>query len=441
LRVSAQRHFAEAVLAAEPLCPPGLMAWNGSDPARRFAVYRNNVMVSLIDALADSYPVTQDLVGEEFFRAMARLFVRTHPPRSPVLALYGAGLAEFIESFAPAAVLPYLADVARLEMLRVQAWHAADAAPLGLADFAALLENAPALAATGFDLHPSLAVLRSAPRRGFAVGGAPGARRYARPDGGRSRAARIGPRPAHRARRRNSADSVRHGTIHPAPTAGPGLRRRSPVCPGRRARLRSARRARHADLRRSHHQPVSTKKRTCMMNSIATVNAASQAGNSGPIGLVFKLIAVFGRIPDSLIALLGRFSIAAIFWKSGQTKVQGLVIDIVSGEFHFGAPQLSDSALSLFREEYRLPLVAPELAAPLAAFAEHMFPLLILLGLATRFSAIGLLVMTLTIQFLVYPDAYPTHGVWASVLVFLIARGPGAVSVDHLIAARFKPIA
>lgn len=178
-----------------------------------------------------------------------------------------------------------------------------------------------------------------------------------------------------------------------------------------------------------------------MMNSIATVNAASQAGSSGPIGLVFKLIALFGRIPDSLIALLGRFSIAAIFWKSGQTKVQGLVIDIVSGEFHFGVPQLSDSALSLFREEYRLPLVAPELAAPLAAFAEHMFPLLILLGLATRFSAIGLLVMTLTIQFLVYPDAYPTHGVWASVLVFLIARGPGAVSVDHLIAARFKPIA
>ena len=160
--MSAQRHFAEAVLAAEPLCPPGLMAWNGSDPARRFAVYRNNVMVSLIDALADSYPVTQDLVGEEFFRAMARLFVRTQPPRSPVLALYGAGLAEFIEGFAPAAALPYLADVARLEMLRVQAWHAADAVPLGLADFAALLENAPALAATGFDLHPSLAVLRSA---------------------------------------------------------------------------------------------------------------------------------------------------------------------------------------------------------------------------------------------------------------------------------------
>jgi putative oxidoreductase len=143
-----------------------------------------------------------------------------------------------------------------------------------------------------------------------------------------------------------------------------------------------------------------------------------------------------GRIPDSAIALLGRFSIAAVFWKSGQTKVQGFAIDIVSGEFQLGLPRLSDSIVDLFRDEYKLPLVPPELAAPLAAFAEHLFPLLILIGLATRFSAAALLVMTATIQLLVYPDAYPTHGVWAAVLLFLIAKGPGAVSVDHLIARR-----
>lgn len=142
-------------------------------------------------------------------------------------------------------------------------------------------------------------------------------------------------------------------------------------------------------------------------------------------------------IPDSLIALLGRFSIAAVFWKSGQTKVQGFAIDIVGGEFKFGLPRLSDSVVELFRDEYRLPLIAPELAAPLAAFAEHVFPLLILLGLATRFSALALLAMTLTIQLLVYPDAYPTHGVWAAVLLFLIARGPGAIALDHLIRRRF----
>lgn len=150
-----------------------------------------------------------------------------------------------------------------------------------------------------------------------------------------------------------------------------------------------------------------------------------------------QLIEIFGAIPDSLIAALGRFSIAAVFWKSGQTKVQGFAIDIVGGEFSLDMPRLSDSVVALFRDEYKLPLLPPEFAAPLAAFAEHLFPLLILIGLATRLSALALLVMTLTIQLLVYPDAYPTHGVWAAVLLFLIARGPGAISLDHLIARRW----
>jgi len=150
-----------------------------------------------------------------------------------------------------------------------------------------------------------------------------------------------------------------------------------------------------------------------------------------------QVIDLLGAIPDSLIAALGRFSIAAVFWKSGQTKVQGFAIDIVGGEFNLGMPRLSDSVIPLFRDEYKLPLLPPEFAAPLAAFAEHLFPLLILIGLATRFSALALLVMTLTIQLLVYPDAYPTHGVWAAVLLFLIARGSGVISLDHLIARRW----
>lgn len=154
-------------------------------------------------------------------------------------------------------------------------------------------------------------------------------------------------------------------------------------------------------------------------------------------GLVSGLGGLFSRIPHSLIALIGRFSIAAVFWKSGQTKIEGFAIDIVSGEFTFGWPRLSDSVIALFQEEYRLPLLPPELAAPMAAFAEHFFPVLILLGLATRFSALALLVMTLTIQIFVYPDAYPTHGVWATVLLLIIARGPGAISVDHWLVRRF----
>ncbi|QDF97862.1 hypothetical protein CJ010_15640 [Azoarcus sp. DD4] len=166
----------------------------------------------------------------------------------------------------------------------------------------------------------------------------------------------------------------------------------------------------------------------------------SHAAPASPIaGLILGGIALLSRIPDTLIALLGRFSVAAIFWKSGQTKIEGFVLDIVSGEAGFGWPRLSDSAIELFRSEYRLPLLPPELAAPMAAVAEHVFPALILLGLATRFSALALLVMTLTIQLFVYPDAYPTHGVWATVLLVLIARGPGAISLDHWLARRYAP--
>lgn len=155
------------------------------------------------------------------------------------------------------------------------------------------------------------------------------------------------------------------------------------------------------------------------------------------IQIVQNLIALCARIPDAWVALLARFSIAAIFWKSGQTKIQGFSLDIVSGEFQLGWPSLSDSVVDLFREEYRLPIIPPELGALLAAFSEHIFPALILFGFATRFSALALLGMTTVIQVFVYPDAYPTHGVWAAVLLFLIARGPGPLALDALIARRF----
>lgn len=152
--------------------------------------------------------------------------------------------------------------------------------------------------------------------------------------------------------------------------------------------------------------------------------------------LIASAHALMARIPESAIALLGRFSVAAVFWKSGQTKIEGLAIDIVSGSFEFGMPRLSSSAVDLFRDEYRLPLLAPELGATLAAVGEHALPILILLGLGTRFAALGLLVMTAVIQLLVYPGAWPTHGVWAAVLLWLMALGPGVVSLDHWLARR-----
>jgi hypothetical protein len=159
--MSRQREFSAALLDGLLPCPEGLKAWNGSDPARRFAVYRNNVASSLVDALADTFPVLQALVGEEFFRAMARLFVQAAPPDSPILAQYGAGLADFVAGFAPALSLPYLADMARLEYARVQAYHAADAEPVSQPVLAAAMALPERVAQLRVQLRPSARVLRS----------------------------------------------------------------------------------------------------------------------------------------------------------------------------------------------------------------------------------------------------------------------------------------
>jgi len=155
-------------------------------------------------------------------------------------------------------------------------------------------------------------------------------------------------------------------------------------------------------------------------------------------GLIRQFIGIAERIPNTLLAFVARFSIAAVFWKSGQTKVQGFAIDIVNGEFTLGWPRLSDSVVGLFRDEYNLPIIPPEIAATMAATAEHLFPILILFGFATRLSALALLGMTMTIQLFVYPDAYPTHGTWAAVLLYLMVHGPGKLSVDHWIARRYQ---
>ena len=119
-----------------------------------------------------------------------------------------------------------------------------------------------------------------------------------------------------------------------------------------------------------------------------------------------------------LVPLAARLGIAATFFLSGRTKVDGVLA-------------VNDSAVTLFREEYRLPLLDPVLAAHLAAYAEHLFPLLLVLGLFTRLSALALLTMTAVIQLFVYPDAWPVHLVWAASLLYLIAEGAGRLSLDR----------
>lgn len=137
-----------------------------------------------------------------------------------------------------------------------------------------------------------------------------------------------------------------------------------------------------------------------------------------------------------LTAAVGRLAIAGVFWRSGQTKVEGFALDLVEGRFELGWPRLSENAVALFKDEYRLPLLPPELGATLAALGEHVLPALLLVGLASRLSAAGLLGMTAVIQLLVYPGAWPTHATWAAVLLMLVAQGPGRFSLDHLIAPR-----
>ncbi|MBQ0921688.1 DoxX family protein [Hydrogenophaga aromaticivorans] len=173
------------------------------------------------------------------------------------------------------------------------------------------------------------------------------------------------------------------------------------------------------------------------MNTLTTTEGAAP-GSTIPrlTTLLHRVHSAMGHLPNTLLAFVARFSIAAVFWKSGQTKIEGLAIDIVSGEFTLGIPRLSDNAVFLFKEEYQLPLLPPDLGATLAALGEHILPLFILLGLATRLSALGLLGMTLVIQLFVYPDAYATHGTWAAVLLYLMAHGPGQLSIDAWIAKR-----
>jgi len=143
--------------------------------------------------------------------------------------------------------------------------------------------------------------------------------------------------------------------------------------------------------------------------------------------------AACAALPLALIQLLARIAMAATFWRSGQTKVQGFALDLVEGRIELGWPRFSDSAIDLFRDEYRLPLLSPEAAALMATIAEHVFPLLLLVGLATRASALALLVMTAVIQIFVYPGAWPLHGSWAVALLVLVRFGAGAVSLDALL--------
>jgi putative oxidoreductase len=128
-------------------------------------------------------------------------------------------------------------------------------------------------------------------------------------------------------------------------------------------------------------------------------------------------------IPLDTVLFVGRIGVAAVFFSSGRTKVSGILA-------------VTDQAVALFRDEYRLPFVDPAIAAHAAAYAEHALPLLLVLGLGSRLAALGLLAMTAVIELFVYPEAWPTHLTWAAPLLLVVARGGGAWSLDRALGVR-----
>lgn len=155
-----QRDFAAALLDPARPVPDGITGPAGEACPKRFAVYRNNVVAGLAEILSAAYPAVRRLVGQEFFSAMAEIYVRAEPPRSPVLLDYGGGFPNFMARFPPAAGVPYLADVGRIEWAWVQAYHAPDADYLTAEDFAPIPPRA--LADLRMRLHPSVRICRSA---------------------------------------------------------------------------------------------------------------------------------------------------------------------------------------------------------------------------------------------------------------------------------------
>jgi putative oxidoreductase len=128
-------------------------------------------------------------------------------------------------------------------------------------------------------------------------------------------------------------------------------------------------------------------------------------------------------LSNDVLALVARAAIAGVFWLSGRTKVDGIL-------------SVNETALALFQDEYKLPIIPSEWAAYMAAYSEHLFPMLLVLGLFTRFSALALLGMTAVIQIFVYPGAWATHLTWAAIALYLLARGGGNVSLDRVLGIR-----
>ena len=405
-----QAAFRRAILTGDTDTFCALVAADGLAPEERLGVYRNNVFASLTAALRETFPAVCRLVDERFFAYAAHEFICRHPPESAVLAEYGGRFPDFLAGFAPCRELVYLADVARLEWLMNVAANAAHANPIAamtLADVVA--EDAPRLT---LQLHPSFGFVAS---------------RW----------------PIDRIWRANRAEAAAEATIDLAAggvwlevsRADANIIMRaldSATFTFRSAVQRGETLARATEVALVADPAFDLCRALPALfldGAIIAVSLAQpHAGREPPMThhavpafarprwqeRLRALLAWLERFPLAILQLLFRISIAAVFWNSGLTKLASWQTTIV-----------------LFRDEYKVPVLPPELAATLATSVELTCPVLLVLGLATRLATLPMLGMTFIIEAFVYPEDWIEHLTWASLLLFILTRGPGPIALDR----------
>ena len=410
--------FSSALLRPERETPSLIAGPKGKGVVKRYNVYRNNVTVSLIEALAATFPAVRRITGEEFFRAMARFHIRDTPPNSALLFEYGRDFPAFIAAYEYAQDMPWLADVARIERAWLDAYHAADAEPLSPSALAAV--PAERLADLVFIAHPAARIIRSrfAAVTIFAANRVTGSVRHDRCRRARGRA-------GHAAGIRGGCSAFAGGRGRVSlladrrRTAWRSGRRGSASSPFVRYRGRDRRhdRGRRIDVRGDWRPLMSAMEQRAAvgdrLHSVAVlVDRASHW---------VRFIA-----QPSLVQLVLRFALAVPFWRSGILKWDGFL-------------QLNDTAVTLFTDEFKLhlpggpyPFPAPTVMAFLSGCGEITFPMLLVFGLGARFAALGLLFMTLIVE-LTVPDGWPIHITWAAMALAIMAYGAGRLSLDHLL--------
>lgn len=407
--------LASAVLTGELSGVAGYVADCDLGGERRLQIYRNHFTIALTECLAAIFPVLKALTGETFFNQCARAFATAYPPSSPVLFEYGEAFPRFLFEATRSADYAYFADIGSFEWAINHAYHADDVAAFNAADLLGVPEDRRD--DLTFAFHPSSRMFASH----FPIldiwrvhqNGADG-RTIDLAGGGASLLVW-----------RNGIDVIwRHLTEPEAVFVAALLDGATLAAACAQALAEEPSFQPNAVLADVIGGNALTgffltplQPRGNVMHSHAQTMPANAPAN--PIQLVKWAFDWCGRFPMALILLMSRIGVGAVFFKSGLVKIASW-----------------QATVQLFANEYRVPLLPPELAATLGASVELSAPILLFSGLAARFGAAAMLGMTFVIEVFVYPENWAEHLTWASLLTLILTRGAGAISLDHLFARR-----